>query len=684
MTPEPSEGSGASTGVPVERRGPRFLFGKPLSPSCLTVRETVATLRRMSSRRASWIVAALVVAVLAAALFVNSLSNGFSGNDVAAVTDDAAQNPLEWRTILLAPSWSAGGDAKTYRPFTTWTFAVGHALHGDDPFPHHLVNVVLHAGTSALVVLLASSLGLSVPVGALAGALFAVHPIHGEVVAAVVGRSALLAGALALLALFWQRRAVEGERATLLTAAVAGAYALALLAHEQAIALLVLLPLAGFVPVERASRTSTRAPRALLLVAIAGITLGYVALRHAALGYVIAPADAIAFGANPAASAEPPLRMLTALKVLAHAVWLLLVPARLSADYSYAHVPVVGSASELGAVLGMLTAIALLGVAVVVRRSPAALFWYVFALSTYLPVSNLFFPVDTIFREGLLYLPSIGFCALLAMALLRPTGVAWRAGTAVVAAVLVLGWSVGTVRRNLVWHDDASLADSMVASAPESARAHAALGAVYASDGRDDDALRELAQALKINPKETPALYNLGVIEQRHGKLLEALTIFRRVTDLDPGHFPAWINFASAGNSQGMFTPALYAAERAIMVRPEIPNGHVVRGFALRGLGRLDEARGAFDHALTLSPDLPDALLGLGTVAIDQGNFDEAARAFERLLAKTPSPDVYRGLVYSYRMAGRMEEAGRVAAAARERFPDDSFFASDQGNQNHD
>ncbi len=57
--------------------------------------------------------------------------------------------------------------------------------------------------------------------------------------------------------------------------------------------------------------------------------------------------------------------------------------------------------------------------------------------------------------------------------------------------------------------------------------------------------------------------------------------------------------------------------------------------------------------------------------------------ASEGLVAAAPSADAYRGLVYSYRMAGRDEDAARVTAAAHERFPDDTFFAPEAGEQDH-
>src|SRR5207249_6920378 len=134
-------------------------------------------------------------------------------------------------------------------------------------------------------------------------------------------------------------------------------------------------------------------------------------------------------------------------------------------------------------------------------------------------------------------------------------------------------------------------AESMVASAPDSAHAHGALGAAYSSVGRDEDALREFSQALAIDPKDAGLLYNAGGIYQRRGQALQALTVFRGVLKLDAAYFPAWINIAAVNNSQAMFTPGLDAADHAIALRPDVPNGHVVRGFALRGLERLEDRK---------------------------------------------------------------------------------------------
>ena len=283
--------------------------------------------------------AAAVAALLAAFVYANTLRDGLIYDDRPVIlVNEAVRQPLDWRTILLTSSWAPKGElTDSYRPLTVWTFALNHAVHGDRPLGYHLVNLLAHAGVSALVVLLAATFGLSGVTAGLAGALFAVHPIHTEAVASVVGRAELLAAGLGLLALLVQRRAAEAGWPLGTSATAALLYASALLAKEQAIAFAALMPLADLVFTDRGSlrvfarRLASR--RALVYLALVAITAGYLLLRAVALGQVVGARE-IPSWMNPTASASPALRVLTALEVQALALKLLALPIGLSADYS--------------------------------------------------------------------------------------------------------------------------------------------------------------------------------------------------------------------------------------------------------------------------------------------------------------------------------------------------------------
>jgi hypothetical protein len=85
------------------------------------------------------------------------------------------------------------GSHGSYRPLCVVSFKLNHMFGGFKPVGYHLVNVLLHCLATGLVVKLARHL---LPRGwgpAIAGTLFAVHPIHTEAVAGVVGRADLTA-----------------------------------------------------------------------------------------------------------------------------------------------------------------------------------------------------------------------------------------------------------------------------------------------------------------------------------------------------------------------------------------------------------------------------------------------------------------------------------------------------------
>lgn len=117
---------------------------------------------------------------------------------------------------------------KSYRPLAVFTLRLNHILGGLSPRGYHAVNLVLHGTCTALVMALVQAVvapnglhessvkgrigtaenqvslelrALGATTAAVAGFLFAAHPVHVEPVASVVGRADLLCAAFSLAAL---------------------------------------------------------------------------------------------------------------------------------------------------------------------------------------------------------------------------------------------------------------------------------------------------------------------------------------------------------------------------------------------------------------------------------------------------------------------------------------------------
>src|SRR5690349_18318437 len=140
------------------------------------------------SESKSWKFPVLGSALLAVAIYAVTLGGTYVYDDVKIVHHDPrVLEPGRWYQLWTEPFFERSVD-KLYRPLVSTSFAVENYLHGDRPWIFHLVNILLHAAMSGAVALLAMRLA-GVGAARIAGLLFAVHPVHVEAVAGLVGRA---------------------------------------------------------------------------------------------------------------------------------------------------------------------------------------------------------------------------------------------------------------------------------------------------------------------------------------------------------------------------------------------------------------------------------------------------------------------------------------------------------------
>ncbi|TPW17836.1 MAG: hypothetical protein FD129_214, partial [bacterium] len=153
--------------------------------------------------RPTWL---LLVGFTAFLVYVTTLGNGFAYDDGVIIEESPlVTEPARMGEVFTTPYWGSKAGGGLYRPVATLSYALNHRVHGLKPFGYHLVNVLLHAAVSVLLTLLALQY-LPLAAAGLAGLIFAVHPIHTEAVANVVGRAELLSAVGFLVASLAARR----------------------------------------------------------------------------------------------------------------------------------------------------------------------------------------------------------------------------------------------------------------------------------------------------------------------------------------------------------------------------------------------------------------------------------------------------------------------------------------------
>lgn len=599
--------------------------------------------------------------------------------------------------LLVSPYWNAPRHERTlYRPLTSVSFAVDRAVFGMRPSGFHAVNLLWHALATLLVTRLALlALSGNEAGAALAGALFAAHPVHVEAVAGIVGRAEILAAIGVLGAILCHHRAQAAPPART-GVWIAGAWLacfLGLLAKESAIAAPVLCLLAQVAWPAPPSPTLRRR-RLALYAGYVGAALAYLGARNAVLG-ALGVGAAIPFVDNPAASAGALEGRLTGVGTLVRYSRLLLWPVRLSADYSYDQIPIIHSALDPRALGGFL----LIGGTVagglrLLRRAPACGFAFLFMAASAGLTTNIVLFIGTLLAERLMYLPSVGLCLLAGWAVARPTRPAARRMARLLAALVVLLMAGRTWARIPDWTDDRALYTAAARVSPRCARIRYNLGNAYLKGARYEEAADQYRVALSIYPGFRDARVNLGMAliqERRAQEGLELLQIaarqapgdpdiavnmgtaykalgdleraeaeFRRALELDPSSARAWNNLGSIELPRGRIEAAIDDLTRAVRLDQDVAIFRINLADALNAASRPREAADQFEAAYRLDPDLPEAHRGLGEVALGRGDRDAAEREFRvAASAGEPSARATNFLGYVLALKGQFQEAAR-------------------------
>ncbi len=583
----------------------------------------------------------VILAFISLLLYVNTLQNGYAIDDGEVIT----YNKFVARGINAIPELLTTTRLKgygtiandNYRPLSLVTFAIEHQFWGKTPVSGHLFNILFFAACVVTLYLFLSRLFRNNRVAFLAALLFAVHPIHTEVVANIKSRDELLCFLFAFMALnAFLRFAEKGKPIQL----IAGTLLLFLsyLSKETVVSFVILMPVVFFFYANDNKKRSW-----LILSGMIVATTSFFLLRQMIM--TDAGNAIIVFKSNPLVSApDAASRVATALLGLGLYLKLLFVPYPLICDYSYNTIPITSFDDIL--VLTSTTVYMVITVIAIYRlfkksKDPWA-FGLLFYLITIALFSNIAFLVFSQFAERFLFLPSAGFCLLVSLAMERwlvekqapaESFVVWRqpllAGILIPIALL---FSYLTFARNKDWKDDYQLSSKDVEKAPgngwlcynvgnalittrldnerdeptrkqiideatgylrtsagaypEDVNAHAQLSYAYTLRAKYDSARAEAVIALKLNPDNVNAMNSLAAFYFANKEFAKAALCFKRALVLKPDNVSEFGNIAGCYFNLNQYDSSIVYYRKSLQFNPgnKIPLGSIALAFNAMGL----------------------------------------------------------------------------------------------------
>ncbi|XP_054298862.1 protein O-mannosyl-transferase TMTC1 isoform X3 [Pongo pygmaeus] len=638
--------------------------------------------RTPSRRRGCGLAPAGAAALLAGAsclCYGRSLQGEFVHDDVWAIVNNPDVRPgapLRWG-IFTNDFWGKGmaenTSHKSYRPLCVLTFKLNVFLTGMNPFYFHAVNIILHClVTLVLMYTCDKTVFKNRGLAFVTALLFAVHPVHTEAVAGIVGRADVLACLLFLLAfLSYNRSLDQGCVGGSFPSTVSPFFLMlslflgtcAMLVKETGITVFgVCLVYDLFSLSNKQDKSSNGAlcprspqqpgsPQPSSLPGHPHRENGKQQRfpHKGAWGGCHSPLPpepkSSGFPVSPRAVWSM-MRFLTYSYLLAFNVWLLLAPVTLCYDWQVGSIPLVETIWDMRNLATILLAVvmALLSLHCLAAfkrlEHKEVLVGLLFLVFPFIPASNLFFRVGFVVAERVLYMPSMGYCILFVHGLSKLCTWLNRCGatTLIVSTVLLLllfSWK--TVKQNEIWLSRESLFRSGVQTMPHNAKVHYNYANFLKDQGRNKEAIYHYRTALKLYPRHASALNNLGTLTR---DTAEAKMYYQRALQLHPQHNRALFNLGNLLKSQEKKEEAITLLKDSIKYGPEFADAYSSLASLLAEQERFKEAEEIYQTGIKNCPDSSDLHNNYGVFLVDTGLPEKAVAHYQQAIKLSPSHHV--------------------------------------------
>lgn len=595
-----------------------------------------------------------VLGFLSFLLYANTLQNGYAMDDGLVITKNklVGQGIKAIPSLLITPHLKGYGNLSvdTYRPFSLVMFAIEKELFGYSAAAGHFFNIVLYMACVIMLFRFFDKLfdRKKTVAAFIAALLFAIHPIHTEVVANIKSRDELLCFFFVFCSLnLFINYAQNGKIMKLL--AGAALLFLSFLSKETVITFIVVIPLVFFFYLDKSKKRSVYITITTVVVAFLFIVIRASVLKAS---YVSGGNAAIDFLANQLVDVPASATALaTEMLALGFYIKLLFVPWPLLCNYSYNTIPFVSFSNAWSLLsLAIYAFLIILGIyrLIKVKRDPWA-FSLLFFLITLSLFSNIPFLMGEIFAERFAFFASVGFCLLMALAVERwlanvknteevDAGIA-MIGKPKVLMVLVpvsLLFSCITIARNNDWKDDYTLFTTDAKNAPGNSRllsyagneiirnlknknlsgeekanmsndameylessiiayqgnaeAHAGLMKLFLRKKMFDSALIHEQLAVQLAPQNIDILNNAATYFFQTQQYRQALWLFKRNQQIDSNDVGDYGNIGVCYYYLHIYDSAISNFKKAVISIPENKKPYAELALAYQAIGKMDSA----------------------------------------------------------------------------------------------
>jgi len=568
-------------------------------------------------------------------VYANSLNGPFIFDDIAAIEENPHLRQL-WPLgyAISAPRECSAAN----RPFVSLTLAINYAIGGLHTKGYHIFNVVTHIlcalalfgiirQTIRILRLQSNWLALAIAL------IWIVHPLNSDAINQVIYRTEQLGSLFYLLTLYCSIRSFGSSLGKLWTVAAILSCLLGMTSKENMVSAPVSVFLFDWMFVSRYFGRALKERWFLYASLMASWAVLAVCIitgaRDDKVGVYVEGLPFIPY-------------VLTQTEVIVYYLRLAFWPHPLVLEYS--DWPLAESIGNVWpfAVITFLLACGTLWACC--KRSwlgfSGLLFFFVLAPTSLLPN-----PGEMI-GEHRMYLPLAAViivaitAARSALQLLSAQAPLQQAIAAVLnfalVVIITLALAITTWNRNSDYATKLSIWQDVVNKRPESPRGYHGLADALARSGRNQQAITQYQNALRLGSHSADVNYSLGTILAQAGKTDLAVRYFLKAIEIKPHHSKAHNNLGNALLQQGKNEEAIKHYHHALHKNPGWSLAHLNLGVALAEQKKLNQAAEQFREVIRLQPEYAKAHELLGITLLKLRNFNEAERNLQKAVELNP------------------------------------------------
>ncbi len=643
-------------------------------------------------------------------LYFNTLQHEYSVDDAIVITENmytqqgvkGIKDILTHDTFLgffkVEKNLVAGG---RYRPLSLVTFAIEKEYFGDSPHTSHFINVLMYAICGFFIYLMLKQLFQNADdrikkwqlLPLLTTLLFIAHPIHTEAVANIKGRDEIMSMLFCSIGSWLLLNYMDSGKSMLKVVLSFICFFLGMLSKENAVTYFLVIPLMYWL-----FRQTDLKGFIKLMVPLAGATVIFLILRQS-FTHTSINKEVNEIMNNPFFGMSSSEKFATIIFTFGKYLWLLLLPLKLTSDY-YPFEITVKSFSSIWVIITLLITVGAIVISVLqFKKQPIITFSILFFGLTFSVVSNLVFPVGTFMNERFLFMPSLGFCLIVAYGIIRFSEFLMKKEnqtnnnpfhlaqfSLAFFSIIILCYSGRTIARNPAWKDNFTLFMTDIHNSPNSAKMNnAAGGELIAQSDKDTNPAEKkkkteqakiyLKKALALYPKYSNAYLLLGNAYLKGDKdYPSAFHYYKQGMVMYPGYTLAYNNMKILMGNWKDYKAQRDSINAYLKISPNDPVPYYFFGSLMENLNKPDSALMAYKKALILVPTFAEALLQTGMIYGKYFNkLDSSVFYLEKSIKANPDiAESYENLGTAYGMQNNLSAAINILNEGLKRFPNDS------------